>query len=162
MAATQWSHRSKSCSGASSTSMLYVCQQGKSLTRLQIWAFAASWCDKYQNLMLTQRQTTKSQSEWRLRSDWSVSTLSLKWVFYELSLCLLINFANSLDPDQADKMSVLIWIQNWHFDCIPERIFQKSWFWKTSVDGKKELRMRLGQLGVFGVFMAPFGWSALL
>ena len=37
---------------------------------------------------------------------------------------LLIIFANSLDPDQARKMSSLIWIQTvWHTVHIPEIIF---------------------------------------
>ena len=40
---------------------------------------------------------------------------------------LLITFANSFDPDQAHKMSGLIWVQTvWHSDVIPERLFWKS------------------------------------
>ena len=37
---------------------------------------------------------------------------------------LLITFANSLNPGQAQQKSGLIWIQTvWHSDGIPERLF---------------------------------------
>ena len=42
-------------------------------------------------------------------------------------------------------MSSLIWIQsNWHSDGISEIIFQKSWFWKKSVDDKKAWKIFQG------------------
>ena len=28
----------------------------------------------------------------------------------------------------------------WHSDGIPERIFQKSWFWKKSTEDKKSMK----------------------
>ena len=44
---------------------------------------------------------------------------------------LLITFANNLDADEDDKMSVLIWIQTvCHADSVPERIFGKVDFEK--------------------------------
>ena len=50
---------------------------------------------------------------------------------YLLVMCVLITFANSLDPDQAWQMSGLIWIQNvWLAEGIPERTFCKSSAWK--------------------------------
>ena len=39
---------------------------------------------------------------------------------------LLMTFTNSLDPDQTDRMLVLIWIQTvWYSDNVPERICLK-------------------------------------
>ena len=40
------------------------------------------------------------------------------------------------------QMSGLFWIQIvWHSDGIPERIFQKCWFWKKSADDKKHEKL---------------------
>ena len=42
-------------------------------------------------------------------------------------------------------MPSLIWIQAfWHSDGIPERLFQKSWFWKKSADDKKSMKNNPG------------------
>ena len=38
---------------------------------------------------------------------------------------------------RTSRLSVLVWTQNiWHFDCVTERIFQKSLFLKKSDDKK--------------------------
>ena len=70
-------------------------------------------------------------------------TLVVLLTLCRLCMChLLITFANSLDPDQAWKMSGLIWIQTiWNSYGIPEIIFQKSWFWKKSADDKKHAKL---------------------
>ena len=54
--------------------------------------------------------------------------------------CLLIIFANSLDPDQARQNLSRIWIQTvWHSGGSPERIFWKSLLFKKSADDKKKI-----------------------
>ena len=64
------------------------------------------------------------------------------WFMLAATARLLISFAISLDPDQDDKMSVLIWIQIiWHSDNVPERIFwKKNRFWKKSADDNKSMK----------------------
>ena len=57
--------------------------------------------------------------------------------------CLLITFANSLDPDQARQMSGLIWIQIvWHPDGIEKIQYPKSKIWyndKVSRNNKNNI-----------------------
>ena len=36
----------------------------------------------------------------------------------------------SFDPDQADKVSGLIWVQSLTMMVFLEEFFQKSWFWR--------------------------------
>ena len=60
------------------------------------------------------------------------------------TLCLLVSSAHNLCKQIGARsgltiMSGLIWIQSvCHSDGIPERVFQKSWFWKKSADEKKK------------------------
>ena len=53
---------------------------------------------------------------------------SVRYVYLKLPRnYIMVNFANSLDPDQACHNVGQISIQTvWHSDCIPERIFGKS------------------------------------
>ena len=40
------------------------------------------------------------------------------------------------------RLSVLIWVQTiWYSDCIPERIFRKSWFWKKFNRQQKKMQI---------------------
>ena len=49
-------------------------------------------------------------------------------------------FANSLDPDQAQQTSGLIWIQSvWHSDGIPEITFLKFDFRKNQMTEQNNL-----------------------
>ena len=67
-----------------------------------------------------------------------------------ITLCLLITFANSLDPDQArQNFGPDLDSKRWHSDGISERNFRKSRIWKeksqktTKRAGKERVAMGL-------------------
>ena len=72
-----------------------------------------------------------------------------------LTLCSLVSpLQTFLTQIRPDKMSGLIWIQTvWHSDCIPERTFLKSLFWKNQQMTKKHAkfprRQRLKYCGCY-------------
>ena len=68
-------------------------------------------------------------------------------------------FANSLNPDQADKMLGLIWIQTDTDGVEPEITFWKNWFWKKSADDKKKIMKNYQackELMIFGRVAPPY------
>ena len=78
-----------------------------------------------------------------------------------LTHCQLVQSAR--EPSQTDwtqirpnKMLGLIWIQSvWHSDCIPERFFRKSRFWKKSADNKKAWKISQGANLLDMIFYVP-------
>ena len=109
-------------------------------------------------LLMRGKESNQTKPGSLYQAEWKHSL-----VYKGLTLYLLVastdNLQTVLTQIRSDKMLGLIWIQSvWHSNCIPERIFWKSWFWKNQLTKKDEKFLRGQRVKNLGWFTSTRIW----